>query len=117
MRSFVSFLLALALVLSTMIIFVATPVLTPATISQPGGTAIEVVQGDEFTLGFRLRWDEDAKGYFAISISWDSPRVDNGGTPGENFTFVEARPSTTARARRPLTRSALWGRVVAIKGR
>ncbi|MDI6819465.1 MAG: DNRLRE domain-containing protein [Candidatus Hodarchaeaceae archaeon] len=71
-------------------VFIAPPALAPAAISHPGGTVVEVVQGDEFTLGFRLRWDEAAKGYFAVAISWDSPRLDNAGTPSENFTFVSA---------------------------
>jgi hypothetical protein len=63
----------------------------PAVVSHPGGTVVEVVQGDIFTLRFRLRWDGAAPGYFAIAVSWDSPRSDNSGTPSENFTFLHAK--------------------------
>ena len=76
--------LALALVLS--LTFVATLVLAPDIVSEPGGTIVEVPLGGEFVLAFRLRWDEDAEGYYAISIYWDCPE----NRPEENFTFVGA---------------------------
>jgi subtilisin family serine protease len=82
-------LLILALALSYLSL--APPVLAPAVVSHPGGTVVEVVQGDIFTLRFRLRWDGAAPGYFAIAVSWDSPRLDNSGAPSENFTFVSAK--------------------------
>ena len=83
-HSLISILLALALVLS--LTFVATPVLAPAVISEPGGTIIEVLPSDNLTLRFRLRWDEAAKGYYAISIYWNCPE----NRPEENFTFLSA---------------------------
>lgn len=83
-RGLTSILFVFALVFS--LTFVATPVLAPEVISEPGGTIIEVLPGDNFMLRFRLRWDEDARGYYAISIYWNC--LEN--RPEENFTFVGA---------------------------
>ena len=73
--------------------FVATPVLAPAVISEPGGSIIEVEPGHELTLRFKMEWDEPENlGYFVFALYWDSPRKDNlfSGTENENFTFVSA---------------------------
>jgi len=83
-RGLVFIFLAFALVFSMAI--VATPVLAPAVISEPGGTIVEVLPGDEFMLRFRLRWDEAARGYYALSIDWLCPE----NRPEENFTFLSA---------------------------
>jgi len=83
-RGLASISLTLALVLS--LTFTATPVLAPDVVFEPGGTIVEVPPGGEVVLAFRLRWDEDAQGYYAISIYWDCPE----NRPEENFTFVGA---------------------------
>ncbi|MCK4405123.1 MAG: hypothetical protein KAV43_01270 [Hadesarchaea archaeon] len=74
--------LVFALVFS--ITFLATPVLAEAVISEPGGTTIEVEQGQEFVLPFRLEWDETVAGFFAITLKW----VCEDNDPAENFTIV-----------------------------
>ena len=52
---------------------------------------IEVEPRQEFTLQFKLFWDEpEYLGYFWLGFYWDSPRTDSAGTPSENFTFVSA---------------------------
>jgi len=73
--------------------FAATPVLAPAVISEPGGSIIDVEPGQEFTLQFKMEWNEpDSLGYFVFALYWDSPRdgVLNKGTENENFTLVSA---------------------------
>jgi len=71
--------------------FTAPPVFAGWVISTPGGTTIEVIQGREFTLRFKMYWDEPGyPGYFSLAFYWDSPRTDSAGTPSENFTFVSA---------------------------
>ena len=80
-RGLVSISLAFALAFS--ITFLATPVLAEAVISEPGGTTIEVEQGQEFVLSFRLEWDEPDAGFFAISLKWLCPE----NNPAENFTI------------------------------
>ena len=71
--------------------FTAPHVLAGGVIFTPGDTTIEVGQGQEFTLRFKLYWDEPAYlGYFSFGFYWDSPRTDSTGTPSENFTFVSA---------------------------
>ena len=52
----------------------------------PGGTTIEVVQGDNFLIRHTLEWDEPENGAYAITMAWDC--YDN--EPSENFTFVGA---------------------------
>ena len=81
-RGLVSISLAFALVFS--IIFLATPVLAEAVISEPGGTTENVDPGQEFVLPFRLQWDEPDAGFFAITLKWFSPE----NNPAENFTIV-----------------------------
>jgi len=81
-RGLMSILFVFALVFS--LTFVATPVLAPDVISEPGGTIIEVLPGDNFTLRFRLQWDEPDAGYFAITLKW----VCEDNDPAENFTIV-----------------------------
>ena len=81
-RGLMSILFVFALVFS--LTFVATPVLAPDVISEPGGTIIEVLPGDNFTLRFRLQWDEPDAGYFAITLKWVCPE----NNPAENFTIV-----------------------------
>jgi len=69
----------------------ATPVLGGWVENQPGGTIIEVEPGENFTLRFKLCWNEPGfNGYFSLGFYWDSPKMDNSGTPSENFTFVKA---------------------------
>jgi len=85
-RGFVSILLASAMLLS--MVFIATPVLAPGVIEQPGGTTIEVYQGQDFIVRFKCYWDEPEPGFFALGVYWDSPGVS--GTPSENFTFLAA---------------------------
>jgi uncharacterized membrane protein len=60
-------------------------VLAPAIISHPGGTTVEVEGGAAFTLSHRLRWDEEARGYYTVTLYWTY-----GGDQSWNFTFVEA---------------------------
>ncbi|MCK4405129.1 MAG: hypothetical protein KAV43_01300, partial [Hadesarchaea archaeon] len=81
-RGLVPISLAFALVFS--IIFLATPVLAEAVISEPGGTTENVDPGQEFVLPFRLQWDEPDAGFFAITLKWFSPE----NNPAENFTIV-----------------------------
>ena len=63
--------------------FTAVPVLAPEIISWPEGT-MEVTPGENFTFRHRLRWDEDAPGYYIITIYWDY-----GGDNSWHFTLVE----------------------------
>ena len=64
--------------------FTAIPVLAGSVISEPGGTTINVAEGQEFDLSFRFEYDEVASGYFAIAIKWVC--VDN--LASDNFTIV-----------------------------
>ena len=92
-RGLISIMLVSAIVFSMTILmtFTATPVIAGGVISTPGGTTIEVVQGEEFTLKFKLYWDEPAwPGYFSLGFQWDSPKSNGSGTANENFTFVSA---------------------------
>jgi len=69
----------------------ASPVLAGGHVYNPGGTTITVIQGQNFTLRFKLFWNEPAYlGYFSLGFYWDSPKTDSTGTPSENFTFVSA---------------------------
>ena len=84
-RALISISLIFTLVIS--MAFTATLVLAPLVIYEPGGTTIEVEQGQEFILRFRLRWDIPGElGYFSFGIYWDCPEND----PAENFTFENA---------------------------
>jgi len=78
----VSIPLVFALALS--ITLLATPVLAEAVHIEPGGTTIEVEQGQEFVLPFRLEWNETVAGFFAITLKW----VCEDNDPAENFTIV-----------------------------
>jgi len=85
----VPLLILLVLALSTTL--TAPPVLAGGVIEEPGGTTIDVEPGEEFTLRFKLYWDEPGfNGYFSLGFYWDSPKTDSAGTPSENFTFVSA---------------------------
>jgi len=95
-RGLGSILLAFAIVLfmTFSMTFTAPPVLARGgVIYTPGGTTIEVGPSQEFTLRFKLYWDEpEWLGYFWFEFYWESPRKDNlnQGTENENFTFVSA---------------------------
>ena len=78
----VSIPLVFALALS--ITLLATPVLAEEVHIEPGGTTKKVLPGDNFTLSFRLEWNEPDPGYFAITLKWVCPEND----PAENFTIV-----------------------------
>jgi len=71
--------------------FAAPPVLGGGVENEPGGTTIKVWPGENFTLRFKLFWNEPGYlGFFVLGFYWDSPRTDSAGTPSENFTFVRA---------------------------
>ena len=115
-RGLVPISLAFALVFS--IIFLATPVLAEAVISEPGGTTENVDPGQEFVLPFRLQWDEPDAGFFAITLKWFSPE----NNPAENFTIVgvsayfdntqSISAAVTSETETPLNNGTLYVRVV-----
>jgi len=63
-------------------------------IYNPGGTTIEVAQGDNFLIRHTLEWDEPENGAYDIIIPWDC--YDN--HENENFTFVGASAYFTSGA-------------------
>ena len=69
-------------------ITLTTPLVTaPLVISEPGGTTITVLQGQEFVVSFRLEWNQaDAGSYYAVSIDW----WDNDNRANDNFTWVSS---------------------------
>ena len=53
---------------------------------EPGGTTIEVAQGENFVIRHTLEWSEPEDGAYTVTISW----VNYENKPSENFTFLEA---------------------------
>jgi len=89
-RGSISIMLVSAIVFSMIfsMALTAPPVVAGGVIETPGGTIIEVEQGQEFTLRFKLFWNEPALGYFSLGFYWDSQKTDSTGTASENFTYV-----------------------------
>ena len=111
-------LISLVFALALSITLLATPVLAEAVISEPSGTTIEVVQGQEFVLSFRLQWDEPGPGFFSITLKWFCPE----NNPAENFTIVgvsayfdNGQPinaAVTSKAEGPWDNGTLYIRVI-----
>lgn len=84
------------------ITFTATPVLAQVINSHPGGTTINVVQGQTFTLTHVLEWTDPANpGYYSVTIFWDYTDnsthftlVENKAYWTDNFDPIEAIAST-----------------------
>jgi len=56
-------------------------------ISHPGGTIVEVAQGQPFLLRYRLNWGEvDVPGFYSIVLHW----LNYENKPSENLTFLRA---------------------------
>ena len=53
---------------------------------EPGGTTIEVVQGDNFLIRHVLEWDDGADGAYTVTIAW----INYDNDPSENLTFLMA---------------------------
>ncbi len=91
-RGVVSVLLAFALVFS--MISVAPPASPGELIIDPGGTTIEVDQGDNFLIRHVLEWDEPEDGAYMITLGWFNYED----KPEEDLTFVSAEAYFTTGA-------------------